>query len=155
MVAMTLIIVSISVTTLMVILGMMMVLLDGVLTLLFVWMLIWMVILFMRVFSVAVMMVLLVFFFDFNFLISLVSDALTYLNFAFLLQRFKSFCRETVISVVHLFLFGFSICAFLYGWTKRGLIGVDVAFILMSFVSSVIRVSLSLSRVILSLFLPL
>jgi hypothetical protein len=36
MVAMTLIIVSISVTTLMVILGMMIVLLDGVLTLLFV-----------------------------------------------------------------------------------------------------------------------
>jgi hypothetical protein len=120
-----------------------------------VWMLMWMVILFMRVFMVAVMMVLVVFFFDFNFLISLVSDALTYLNFAFLLQRFKSFSRETVISVVQLFFFRFSICAFLYGWTKRGLIGVDVAFILMSFVSSVIRVSLSLSRVILSLFLPL
>jgi hypothetical protein len=117
-------------------------------------MLMWMVILFMRVFTVAVM-VLVVFMFDFNFLISLVSDALTYLTCAFLLQRFKSFSRETVISVVHLFWFGFSICAFLYGWTKRGLIGVDVAFILMSFVSSVIRVSLSLSRVILSLFLPL
>ncbi len=156
MVAMMLIIMSMSVTALMVIVGMMMmVLLVGVLMVLFVWMLMWMVILFMRVFTVAVMMMLVVFMFDFNVLISLVSDALTYLTCAFLLQRFKSFCRETVISVVHLFLFGFSICAFLYGWTKRGLIGVDVAFILMSFVSSVIRVSLSLSRVILSLFLPL
>lgn len=69
----------------------------------------------MRVFTVAVMKVLVVFMFDFNFLISLVSDALTYLTCAFLLQRFKSFSRETVISVVQLFLFGFSICAFLYG----------------------------------------
>lgn len=55
---------------------------------------------------VALMTVLLML--DFNLLIALMSNALTYSINTFLLQRFESFSWEAVMSVVHLLLFGYS-----------------------------------------------
>lgn len=74
-----------------------------------------MMVLLMSVSLMAVKMMFVMLMLDFNLLllIALMSDTRTYSAAVFFLQRFKSFGWETVISVVHLLLFGPSVGAFL------------------------------------------